>query len=439
MANAYSWSHSRDRGGYRLPGPDRLGWWAAVAMLLSVLLHVIVFFALDHMKIAFHFSQSEDLATNSIDIRQSQYDPVPAETSLPPEETITPPADSAALMDEIDLLDVLPPDQEIDLKTDIKEAEYALQMRNPAREGDPSALAMDISSSIDLASDLPEFGREPVSIQPAEVGQMTVDPGAISLDESELGKYTDSLLRRGANGNVADGKLDGVTSLDTLLDLPPNLLLGKKTMLPSDLLFEFNSSELRESAKLGLMKLVLLMDKNPQLYCWIEGHTDLVGGDRFNLDLSIRRAQAVKDYLVKSAHVDAGKIITRGFGRYQPLITTGSADQQAANRRVEVRMRKTPPEEAQMSVEPEKAAVIEEAPPPKAILVKPNRALPVEIVPLEPEIPQEPDAPKARPVPEIQEPEADFPEVPIPRATPVDPPRALAVPEEEIPRARAVE
>ena len=161
-----------------------------------------------------------------------------------------------------------------------------------------------------------------LSLQPAAIGQVTVDPGAVQMDDSELGTFTDDLIKRGAGGNVEHGALDGIASLDDLLDLPPNILLASKTMLPSDLLFEFNSTELRESAKVGLMKLALLMDRNPNLFCWIEGHTDLVGGDEFNLNLSILRAEAVKNYLVESMRMDASKIITRGFGRYQPLVTT---------------------------------------------------------------------------------------------------------------------
>ena len=159
------------------------------------------------------------------------------------------------MLEEVDLLAALPKNQEIDIKPDIIEAEYALQMKKPAMEGDPAAVAMEISAGLEVDADLPELGREPANIKPAEVGQVTVDPGAVQVDDNEIGKFTDDLIKRGANGNVEKGALDGIASLDDLLDLPPNILLGKKTMLPSDLLFEFNSAELRESAKVGLMKL----------------------------------------------------------------------------------------------------------------------------------------------------------------------------------------
>jgi outer membrane protein OmpA-like peptidoglycan-associated protein len=420
MAGEYSWSTSRDTGVYRLPGPDHLGWWAAVAMLLSILLHVVLFFALDRMKIVFSFQEGNEITTRPIDVRRVEVRPMETAESLPPEDVIKPPVDTAALLDEVELLDILPKNQEIDIKPEIIDAEYAIQLQNPAREGSPEATALEIASGLEVDTDLPELGREPESIRPAAVGQITVDPGAVQVDDSDIGKLTEDLIRKGANGKVEKGTLDGVTSLDNLLDLPANILLGKKTMLPSDLLFEFNSSELRESAKVGLMKLGLLMDRNPDLYCWIEGHTDLVGGDDFNLNLSTRRAEAVKNYLTDSLRMDSSKIITRGFGRYEPIVITGTAEEQSANRRVEVRMRKTPPTQEQMKVIPQKAAIVEEAPAPKAVLVKPLRALPIE----------EPPPPKAAPVEEAPPLRAipEFPE--IPKASPVEP---------EVPRAQAVE
>lgn len=413
----------RDGTGYRLPGPVHLGWWAALAMIASILLHIGVFILLDRMKIALTFEQARELTTGNVNVRRVEVSPVDEPQATPPEDPIKPPDHSADLLEEVDLLAALPKDQKIDIKPDVKDPEYALSMQKPAAAGDPTAVAKEAAAGLDFETDLPEFGRTPEQLKPAAIGQLTVDPGAVHTDDDAMGKFTDDLVKRGAHGKVDQGAMDGVTSLDNLLDLPPNVLVGKKTMLPSDLLFEFNSSELRESAKVGLLKLALLIDRNPNLYCWIEGHTDLVGGDDFNLNLSIRRAEAVKSYLVKSLRMNEDKIITRGFGRYQPLITTGNADQQAPNRRVEIRMRNTPPDKDQIRISPPKATTIPEPPkpsppkatavpeptPPKAILVKPKRALPVEDVEPSPPplralpadgMPPLPAAPKAEPVDE---------------------------------------
>ena len=408
MPNGYSWTEIRGERTYRLPGPEHLGWWAAVAMLFSILLHIAVFIMLDRMKIALRFEQARELNTRALNIQQVEVRPMEPERATP-EETITPPDDASSLLEEIDLLAALPPDQEIDIRPDIDQAEYALQMQAPLLEGDPRAIATEITRNLEIDADLPDFGREPEELQPAAIGQITIDPGTIDIDD-DLGRMTEEILKRGAGGDAPHGALDGIASLDDLLGLPPNELLGSKTMLPSDLLFEFNRAELRESAKVGLMKLALLMDRNPNLFCWIEGHTDLLGGDEFNLDLSLRRAEAVKRYLIESMRMDDSRIFTRGYGRYQPIVITGDRAEQAINRRVEIRMRESPPTENPIRISPQRAPVVDdpppqtaEAPPPRAVLIKPRRTSafnPDDIpraVPVSPE-PQAP--PRALPVEE---------------------------------------
>jgi OmpA-OmpF porin, OOP family len=379
MANHYSWNPSREGVAYRLPGPNHLGWWAAVAMILSIILHLFAFFALDQMKIVFNFEAPPEIQTQPIDVRQVEVSPLDLEPISPPETLVKPPTTAAALLDEVEILTAIPKNQEVDIAPDILEASYAIQLTKPLQEGSPEVAAFEIETGLGMQAELPDFGRAPETIAIAEMGQITVDPGEVQVDDSEIGKLTEALIRQGANGKAEKGTLDGVTSLDSLLDLPPNLLVSKKTMLPSDLLFEFNSHELRESAKIGLMKLGLLMDRNPELYCWIEGHTDLVGGDEFNLNLSIKRAESVKAYLVNSLRMAESKIVTRGLGRSKPIVAKGSKDEQSINRRVEVRMRTSLPNEAQMTLAPQNApTATEPAASPQAILVKPRRAIPIE-------------------------------------------------------------
>lgn len=424
MEQEYRWSDTRDGDTYRLPGQEHLGRWAAAAMLVSILLHVVVFFALDHVKIALGIQEVGEYVTEPVNIRQVEVRSFERQEELPVEERITPPDDAAALLEEVDLLDLLPENVEIDMSTEALDPEFALTLTEPLAGGSLDAVAEEISASFEMDDGLPELGRLEETLEPAAVGQIVVDPGAIQLDDGELSSFTDELLKRGNDGLVSEGKLDGVESLDQLLDLPPNLLLSKKTLLPSDLLFEFNRAELRESAKIGLMKLALLIDKNPSLYCWIEGHTDLIGSEEANILLSKRRAEAVKSYLVESMRMNPERIFTRGFGESDPIVPSGDADVQAPNRRVEIRMRKMPPSEEAIKVTPKARPVIEEPEPepevPKAILIRP-RAEPVPE--LEPPraaiIVEEPDEePEEEPAPLRAQP---VEEAPAPRALPVDP------------------
>ena len=235
MADGYSWSEARGGGTYRLPGPEHLGWWAAVAMLVSILLHVAVFFALDRMKIALRFEQTRELSTGTINVRQVEVRPMEEEKAAPPENVIQPPKDAAELMEEIDLLDALPKDLDIDIKPEIKEAEYALQMKNPAIEGDPAAVAMELSSGFEVDADLPELGREPERLKPAEVGQVTVDPGAVQIDDNELGKFTDALIKQGANGKVAYAVYRGDRPVMASLLLAPSLPVIFEEMFGSEI------------------------------------------------------------------------------------------------------------------------------------------------------------------------------------------------------------
>ena len=425
MEQEFRWSTARDTESYRPTGPDHLGRWATVALVVSILLHVVLFFSLDQVKFAFGIMKAGDLVTAPIDI--SRVEVKPYDESTPPTETIvTPPNGTAALLDEIDLLEILPKEVEIDIVPSVDDPEYALKMSNPLASGEVDEKVNEISSKFDLSANLPDFGRMTTELQPAAVGQITVDPGSVKVDDGEMANFTDELIKKGNQGLVDQGKLDGVESLDQLLDLPANLLLSKKTLLPSDLLFEFNRAELRESAKVGLMKLALLIDKNPSLYCWIEGHTDLIGSDEMNFKLSERRAEAVKSYLVKSMRMNPERIFTRGFGKTQPLVIEGDANAQAPNRRVEIRMRKTPPPKGEIKAPKAKPVIVQSEPqpePPRAVLVKPNlRAIPAE----------EPEPLRAEPVPPLAEPVPPRAEPVPPRAEPIeempaDPPRAVPI------------
>ena len=102
-----------------------------------------------------------------------------------------------------------------------------------------------------------------------------------------------------------------------------------------DVLFAFDKAELSAQAAPRLDKLAGFLTQFPERKMLIEGYTDSVGNDAYNLSLSERRAQAVRDALAQRG-VDSARISARGYGKSHPVADNNSADGRAMNRRVEI-------------------------------------------------------------------------------------------------------
>jgi outer membrane protein OmpA-like peptidoglycan-associated protein len=100
--------------------------------------------------------------------------------------------------------------------------------------------------------------------------------------------------------------------------------------------FSFNSDLIRPESDPTLKELGDLLRRHADWKLTIEGHTDAVGGDEKNLDLSKRRSAAVKTALVTRYQIDASRLATSGFGKSQPKDTNDTAEGRARNRRVEL-------------------------------------------------------------------------------------------------------
>ncbi|MGC2234036.1 MAG: OmpA family protein, partial [Candidatus Acidiferrum sp.] len=103
----------------------------------------------------------------------------------------------------------------------------------------------------------------------------------------------------------------------------------------SDVLFDTGSSTLKPGAREKLAKISGILLAHPGLNLQIEGHTDSVGGDEFNQQLSERRADTVRDFLAEQG-VPASTIAARGFGKTQPVATNDTPEGRQRNRRVEL-------------------------------------------------------------------------------------------------------
>jgi outer membrane protein OmpA-like peptidoglycan-associated protein len=100
--------------------------------------------------------------------------------------------------------------------------------------------------------------------------------------------------------------------------------------------FSFNSDVIRQESEPVLKDIADVLKKHPDWRLGVNGHTDGIGTDQFNLDLSKRRAAAVKDALVKRHGIDAQRLVTSGFGKSQPKDTNDTIEGRAHNRRVEL-------------------------------------------------------------------------------------------------------
>ena len=103
----------------------------------------------------------------------------------------------------------------------------------------------------------------------------------------------------------------------------------------SDVLFRSGSFELLPGARERLAKVSGIVLAYPSLHLQVEGHTDSVGTDEYNLSLSERRAEAVRDYFVQQG-VPNSSIEARGFGKTEPIATNDTPEGRQQNRRVEL-------------------------------------------------------------------------------------------------------
>jgi outer membrane protein OmpA-like peptidoglycan-associated protein len=103
----------------------------------------------------------------------------------------------------------------------------------------------------------------------------------------------------------------------------------------SDVLFDFDSANLKPGAREKVAHVAGILKSHPDLKIEVEGHTDSVGSDGYNLRLSERRAESVRTSMVQQG-VSRDVVGTAGFGESKPVATNGTAVGRQQNRRVEI-------------------------------------------------------------------------------------------------------
>jgi outer membrane protein OmpA-like peptidoglycan-associated protein len=115
---------------------------------------------------------------------------------------------------------------------------------------------------------------------------------------------------------------------------------GTVLTLSGSVLFTSGESELLPSARNRLSEVAEALKQSDNLLT-IEGHTDAQGADLYNEELSLRRAERVRDFLV-SEGVSPDRVSVRGLGEYRPVASNSTAEGRANNRRVEIVLQRVP-------------------------------------------------------------------------------------------------
>jgi len=158
------------------------------------------------------------------------------------------------------------------------------------------------------------------------------------LDENDLCPDTPAGVVVDQNGCPLDTDKDGVydymdkcpgTPMDAEVNAQGCWILGH-------LLFDFDKYDIKPAGFGELNSVVKIMEKNSDMTIILQGHTDNIGTAAYNQKLSIKRANAAKDYLVNKG-ISSGRISCEGYGFTRPVSTNTTDFGRSLNRRVEIK------------------------------------------------------------------------------------------------------
>jgi outer membrane protein OmpA-like peptidoglycan-associated protein len=344
----YPWQNTR-RAAFRV---ERWSWsalgWLLVAFMLAVGFHWWLFYFFSNVDFGRNMlpkakvqERPERIAINP-DVLKDQKPIQEIPDVIAPSNN-----DPKVKADFQDIVDMLPDDRAIDLTASVdKVTNFSAPDSNPNASTPASAPSLasiaDALPGPDLAESMSAV--KSTALDAAVSPNQLVLPGK-SLDEQISGLDGKLLKDLDRKSQAGDGrqKLAGYSNLEDLIARGGNVTASTAPiMLPTDLLFEYNSDQLADGARLSLMKLGYLIQKNPNSQFIIEGHTDTLGTEGYNFDLSQRRANAVVGWLIHSLNLSTDRIRAVGMGESRPLPNVnpnGTPEEQSLNRRVEIKIR----------------------------------------------------------------------------------------------------
>lgn len=152
-----------------------------------------------------------------------------------------------------------------------------------------------------------------------------IGAGIGMLAGAAVGQYLDQQQRE-LEQNLAGSGAQVIREGDQLL-----------VNFPAEITFATDSAQIRPQFHQTLNQVAQTLQRYPQSYIDVVGHTDSTGAEQYNQALSERRAQSVANYL-RSQGVTAARIAAYGMGETQPVATNATPEGRQQNRRVELRI-----------------------------------------------------------------------------------------------------
>jgi outer membrane protein OmpA-like peptidoglycan-associated protein len=189
-------------------------------------------------------------------------------------------------------------------------------------------IAREAASEAQLEQQVKELGekRDEMQLQ-ARTPEVRLAKARAEAAEQEADAYRRELEQARMQAEQLEISIEGLKTEET----PRGLVLT----MSDDVLFAFDSSELQPGARDDLSKVAQFLEQYPDRAIAVEGHTDSVGSDSYNEQLSRRRADSVAHYLEREG-VPSARIDVAGFGEERPVAPNDNEAGRQQNRRVEI-------------------------------------------------------------------------------------------------------
>jgi len=156
-------------------------------------------------------------------------------------------------------------------------------------------------------------------------------------DDADACPGTPPGIRVDASGCSVDSDRDGVADdVDACPDTPRGAIVDHRgCWVVKGVKFDYKKWDVKPQFNTNLDNIINLLKRTPGLKIRVEGHTDNIGSKKYNLELSNKRAQAIKDYLVGNG-IDQSRITSIGYGLSRPIAGNDTKEGRALNRRAEL-------------------------------------------------------------------------------------------------------